>query len=296
MSRRTSPRPRPRGAALAERPPQALGQERGAPLRRGRGIRPGSAGARRRVPWARMSERERGRAAGPVLIGWNEYVDLPEWGVRGLRAKVDTGARSSALHVDDIRELPRGRVRFDVVLHRKKRDRRIRVETRVRRRARVRSSTGHYTWRLFVATRLRLGPVEREIEVSLVDRGPMIFRMLLGWPAPSGSTPRTGRSSAGRTPTATARTCTRSPSSPRSPNGRRPGRRRAGRPEGSAGRSAAPGAAGRLTRRPGRPPRRARPERRPPRTRPAAPRRGGRRWPRGRGRRPRAPAAGWCAR
>jgi len=57
----------------------------------------------------------------------------------------------------------------------------------VRRRARVRSSTGHYTWRLFVATRLRLGPVEREIEVSLVDRGPMIFRMLLGRTALAGA-------------------------------------------------------------------------------------------------------------
>lgn len=134
-----------------------------------------------------MSERERGRGAGPVLIGWNEYVDLPDWGVRGLRAKVDTGARSSALHVDDIRELPRGRVRFDVILHRRKRHRRIRVETRVRRRARVRSSTGQYTWRLFVATRLRLGPVEREIELSLVDRGPMIFRMLLGRTALAGA-------------------------------------------------------------------------------------------------------------
>lgn len=135
-----------------------------------------------------MSERTRGRGAGgPVLIGWNEYVDLPDWGVRGLRAKVDTGARSSALHVEHIRELPRGRVRFDVILDRRKSHRRVHVETRIRRRARVRSSTGQYTQRIFVATRLVLGPVEREIEVSLVDRGPMIFRMLLGRTALAGA-------------------------------------------------------------------------------------------------------------
>ncbi len=113
-------------------------------------------------------------------------MDLPRWGVRGLRAKVDTGARSSALHVERIRELPRGRVRFEVVLHRAKRDRRIEVEARVRRRARVRSSNGEFSTRIFVSTLLRLGPVEREIEISLVDRGRMIHRMLLGRTALAG--------------------------------------------------------------------------------------------------------------
>ena len=54
-----------------------------------------------------------------ILIGWNEYVDIPEWGIERLRAKIDTGAWSSALHVENIEELPRGRVCFDVVLHRR---------------------------------------------------------------------------------------------------------------------------------------------------------------------------------
>ncbi len=125
-----------------------------------------------------MSDRRGQRTV--VLIGWNEYVDLPDWGIRGLRAKVDTGARSSALHVENIRELPHDRVRFEVVLHRQKRDRRVRVETRIRRRGRVRSSTGHRTERIFVATEVEIGPVRKEIEMSLVDRERMIFRMLLG--------------------------------------------------------------------------------------------------------------------
>lgn len=116
----------------------------------------------------------------PVLIGWTEFIDLPEWGVRNLRAKVDTGARTSALHVENIEELPRGFVRFDVVLHREKLGRRIRVKTKVTRRGRVRSSTGHQTERLFVETTLSLGPITKRIEVSLVDREKMIHRMLLG--------------------------------------------------------------------------------------------------------------------
>lgn len=115
-----------------------------------------------------------------LVIGWNEYVDLPEWGIHGLRAKVDTGARSSALHVEDIEVLPHGRVAFDVILHRQKRERRVRVETAIRRRARVRSSTGHRNERIFVATEVAIGPVRRTIELSLVDRERMIFRMLLG--------------------------------------------------------------------------------------------------------------------
>lgn len=118
--------------------------------------------------------------AEPVLIGWTEFVDLPDWGVKRLRAKIDTGARTSSLHVENIEELPRGFVRFDVVLHRKKRGRRIHVRTRVSRRGRVRSSTGHQHERLFVRTVLQLGPVRKEIEVSLVDREKMIHRMLLG--------------------------------------------------------------------------------------------------------------------
>lgn len=120
------------------------------------------------------------------MIGWNEYVGLPEWGIRAIRAKMDSGARSSALHVDSIEELGRGRVRFDVVLSRRKRHRRVHVEERIVRRGRVRSSSGHWETRLFVATAVRIGPLERIVEFSLVDREKMIYRMLLGRRALSG--------------------------------------------------------------------------------------------------------------
>ena len=125
-------------------------------------------------------------ASTTVLIGWNEYVSIPDWGIKDLRAKVDTGAKSSALHVENIEELPRGRVRFDVVLHRSKRKRTVHVTTRIVRRGRVRSSTGHYETRIFVMAPVQIGPVEMDVEVSLVDRERMIFRMLLGRSALAG--------------------------------------------------------------------------------------------------------------
>ncbi len=116
----------------------------------------------------------------PLVIGVTEYVDLPNWRILSLRAKIDTGARSSALHVENIRELEGDRVRFDVRLSRSQSERRVTVEASIVRRGRVRPSSGESEARIFVATKVRIGPVEREIELSLVDRGRMIFRMLIG--------------------------------------------------------------------------------------------------------------------
>lgn len=120
------------------------------------------------------------------VIGWSEYVTFLEWDLPPIKAKVDTGARTSALHVEAIQRLRGGRVRFEVVLHRRRADRRVTVEAPVTRRARVRSSSGEWTWRYVVPARIRLGPVDKEIEVSLVSREDMIFRMLLGRSAFSG--------------------------------------------------------------------------------------------------------------
>jgi hypothetical protein len=116
----------------------------------------------------------------PSIIGWTEYIDFPDWGISGLKAKVDTGARTSALHVEDLVRHEDGWVTFDVVLHRHRQERRRHVRTRAVKVARVRSSTGHYTERAFVHTRIRIGMIEKEIEFSLVSRHTMLFRMLLG--------------------------------------------------------------------------------------------------------------------
>jgi hypothetical protein len=120
------------------------------------------------------------------VIGWSERVDLPEWGIRGIRAKIDTGASSSALHVENLVQLEHGRARFDVIVARGSRRRIVHVEAPVHRHGRVRSSSGHASQRLFVTTTLRLGPVERSIEINLVDRDLMRYRMLLGRSALAG--------------------------------------------------------------------------------------------------------------
>lgn len=115
-----------------------------------------------------------------ITVGWREFVALPEWGIRRIRAKIDTGARTSALHVDNIEPLPGDRVRFHVILHRHHPHRRVQVEADRVRIARVKPSSGRVQERCVVATRVRLGPVEQVIELGLVCRQQMLCRMLVG--------------------------------------------------------------------------------------------------------------------
>ncbi len=115
-----------------------------------------------------------------TVIGWSEYVALPDWGIERLPAKADTGARTSALHVDNLQIADAHHVTFEVVLSRKHIHKRVQVCAKVLKWARVRSSSGHYYTRCFVKTRIRIGPVEKEIELSLASREHMLYRMLLG--------------------------------------------------------------------------------------------------------------------
>jgi len=113
-----------------------------------------------------------------MTIGWREWVEFPEWGFH-LKAKADTGARSSAIDCAEISELPGDRVRFIVRLDRKEK-KLITLEAVIIARKKVRSSTGEPTSRLFVETNLRLAGVEKRIVLSLVSRKRMIHRLLLG--------------------------------------------------------------------------------------------------------------------
>jgi len=115
-----------------------------------------------------------------AVIGWLETVDFPEWSISGIRAKVDTGARTSALHVEDLTIGRNNVAHFVVVLSRNNTQRRVQVTAPVVRMARVRSSTGHYSMRCFVRTLVHIGHVTKEIDISLVSREKMLFRMLLG--------------------------------------------------------------------------------------------------------------------
>lgn len=114
------------------------------------------------------------------VIGWRERVSFPEWGIENLRAKIDTGARTSALHVANIVDLGDGQIEFEVVLGRRDGARRVPVRARVLRVSRIKPSSGRVEERYVVPALIRLGSRQKTIEVSLVSREGMICRMLLG--------------------------------------------------------------------------------------------------------------------
>jgi hypothetical protein len=117
----------------------------------------------------------------PVL-GWKERVRLPEWGFE-LRAKLDTGARTSALHVRDLEivEAADGdRVRFDVVLGTRRAPEHHPVEAPLVGFRRVRDTGARSEHRPVIRTRVLVGPLELDTEMTLTDRSGMNFRLLLG--------------------------------------------------------------------------------------------------------------------
>lgn len=116
----------------------------------------------------------------PEVIGWKESIDLPDWGIRNILAKADTGARSSALDVHNICELEGDRIQFDIVLDRKDRTRTKKVVATIAHQKHVRSSNGHEHERYFVKTKVRIGKKIKEVEFSLVSRKAMVCRILLG--------------------------------------------------------------------------------------------------------------------
>jgi len=118
--------------------------------------------------------------SGQRVIGWREYVDLPELGIRQVKAKSDTGARTSALDVRNVVELGGNRVRFDVVRSRREDGRVVTAEADIVRRTRIKSSFGQAHDRLVIPTKLRIGPVEKDVELGLVSRRKMLCRVLLG--------------------------------------------------------------------------------------------------------------------
>jgi len=121
------------------------------------------------------------------LIGWKERLDFPEWGIRRLRTKVDTGARTSALHVDryEVIESPTGSmVSLTLDLHRPPGPREVTAP--LVRLALVKSSNGACELRPVIAALIRLGPVRTRIELTLTNRSGMRFQLILGRQALAG--------------------------------------------------------------------------------------------------------------
>jgi len=115
-----------------------------------------------------------------VVLGWREWVVLPELGIPALKAKVDTGARTSALHAFGIERLPGRRVRFRIHPHQKDDLGEVVAEADLIDERIVRTSGGHSELRPVIRTAVQMGKLELEVELTLSNRALLGFRMLLG--------------------------------------------------------------------------------------------------------------------
>ena len=117
------------------------------------------------------------------VIGWREHIALPELGIPEVKAKIDTGARSSALHAFDIETFQNDgkmMVRFKVHPYQGNSDRTVLAQAELIDQRNVRNSGGHTQLRPVIQTTVVLGEFAFPIELTLTNRDKMGFRMLLG--------------------------------------------------------------------------------------------------------------------
>ena len=117
------------------------------------------------------------------IIGWREWVGLPEFGIKAIKAKADTGARSSSLHVFNLQEFERDGekwVRFQLQPIQRKSNKTPPLEVKVLEFRSVRSSSGKATIRPVIITEVELLGIKWPVELTLASRTKMSFRMLLG--------------------------------------------------------------------------------------------------------------------
>lgn len=116
-------------------------------------------------------------------IGWREWVGLPDLGVERVKAKIDTGARTSSIHAWNIvpEESEDGLfVTFDLHPVQRSNGTTISCRAPVAAQRSIRNSGGHVEHRYIILTELQLGARRWPIELSLTNRDEMGFRMLLG--------------------------------------------------------------------------------------------------------------------
>ena len=118
-----------------------------------------------------------------LIIGRNEWCSLPELSLGHIRAKIDTGAATSALHAEDIRLMKRkgkAYVSFHTITFADESTQTKQCHLPMLEMREVISSNGHKEERYVVETMLEIGPVKQVIEVTLTDRNLMRYNLLLG--------------------------------------------------------------------------------------------------------------------
>lgn len=116
-------------------------------------------------------------------IGWREWIALPDLGIEKIKVKIDTGARSSVLHTEELsffKAKGQKKVRFAIYPIQRNNRKKIIAEAHFLGFRYVRSSSGHEETRPVIQTNLEINGLSWPIEITLTNRDIMGFRMLLG--------------------------------------------------------------------------------------------------------------------
>lgn len=118
-----------------------------------------------------------------ITLGWREWISLPTLGISSIKAKVDTGARTSALHAYFVEPYVKENVhyvRFGIHTNQNNNEQKIICNAPLLEERTITDSGGHAELRYVIETTIIIGNLERMIEITLTNRDTMKFRMLVG--------------------------------------------------------------------------------------------------------------------